>query len=143
MLCLFETPAGFALFKVLDQNRIKDHETLWEEFETLESAEKLLKLKAFSKFDSTTDAVAAAANLVRPNLSISKQGPLSTLATTCAAVPAITCARAPWSRSVPPECQAHRCIVALVQKLAGQRIATPWIPSNDHVETVPLPYAGG
>jgi nucleolar protein 58 len=65
MLCLFETPAGFALFKVLDQNRIKQHETIWEEFETLDKAEGLLKLKAFSKFDSTKDAVAAAANLVR------------------------------------------------------------------------------
>ena len=65
MLCLFETPAGFALFKVLDDKRIKEHETLWEEFETPEKASSLIKLKAFSKFDSTKDAVESAANIVR------------------------------------------------------------------------------
>jgi hypothetical protein len=66
MLCLFETPAGFALFKVLDHKRISNHETLWEEFETPAKAAALVKLKAFSKFDNTKDAVAAAANLVWP-----------------------------------------------------------------------------
>jgi nucleolar protein 58 len=74
MLCLFETPAGFALFKVLDSNRVKDYETLWEEFATPEKAAALVKLKAFSKFDNTKDAVAAAANLVRGSCETSSRG---------------------------------------------------------------------
>ena len=65
MLCLFETPAGFALFKVLDQDRLRDHESLWQHFETPEKAASLIQLKAFNKFDNTKDAVAAVANLVR------------------------------------------------------------------------------
>lgn len=65
MLCLFETPAGFALFKVLDEKRLKQTDTLAEQFETLEKASAVVKLHSFSKFDSTKDAVAAAANLVR------------------------------------------------------------------------------
>ena len=65
MLCLYETPAGFALFKVIDEKRIKDYESLWEEFETPEKAAEMVKLHSFSKFDNTQDAVAAAANIVR------------------------------------------------------------------------------
>ena len=65
MLCLFETPAGFALFKVLDQSKLSDVPQLWQEFETAKKASKVVKLKAFTKFDNTADALAAAANLVR------------------------------------------------------------------------------
>lgn len=65
MLCLFETPAGFALFKVLDQTKLSDIPSLWQEFETPQKASKVVKLKAFTKFDNTADALAAAANLVR------------------------------------------------------------------------------
>jgi nucleolar protein 58 len=49
MLVLFETPAGFALFKVLDDGKLKDPENLWKEFETAESARKMY---ACSKFGS-------------------------------------------------------------------------------------------
>lgn len=65
MLCLFETPAGFALFKVLDQSKLADLPSLWQEFDSPEKASKVVKLKAFTKFDNTADALAAAANLVR------------------------------------------------------------------------------
>lgn len=65
MLCLFETPAGFALFKVLDQSKLSDLPSLWQEFESPAKASKVVKLKAFTKFDNTADALAAAANLVR------------------------------------------------------------------------------
>ena len=65
MLCLYETPAGFALFKVVDESRLKDQENLWQQFETPEQAADIVKLHAFKKFDNTQDAVAAATDLVR------------------------------------------------------------------------------
>ncbi|KAJ7527674.1 hypothetical protein O6H91_16G065800 [Diphasiastrum complanatum] len=67
MLVLFETPAGFALFKVLDESKLdKD---LWKHFETADVARKIVKLKAFSKFENTTEALGAATSLVKSKLS--------------------------------------------------------------------------
>ncbi|XP_066318898.1 probable nucleolar protein 5-2 isoform X1 [Miscanthus floridulus] len=40
MLVLFETPAGFALFKVLDEGKLDKVEDLWKEFTTSDSARK-------------------------------------------------------------------------------------------------------
>jgi len=40
MLVLFETPAGFSLFKVLDDNKLKSADDIWKEFQTPESAKK-------------------------------------------------------------------------------------------------------
>ena len=91
MLVLFETPAGYALFKLLDkvhnrhtstlpspsrvtadvsrilvpcvsqphlqlarlQGKLKETDTLSEHFETPEAAAKIVKLKAFQKFEDT------------------------------------------------------------------------------------------
>ncbi|GLJ39421.1 hypothetical protein SUGI_0805120 [Cryptomeria japonica] len=64
MLVLFETPAGFALFKVLDEGKLSQVEDLWKEFQTTESARKVVKLKAFSKFENTAEALTAATLLV-------------------------------------------------------------------------------
>ncbi|KAM0951089.1 putative Nop domain-containing protein [Dioscorea sansibarensis] len=64
MLVLFETPAGFALFKVLDEGKLSNVEDLWKEFATSESARKVVKLKAFSKFENTTEALSAATLLI-------------------------------------------------------------------------------
>lgn len=64
MLCLFETPAGFALFKVLQEKKLKNLPALWQEFTTPDKAAELVKLKAFTKFEDTTDALSAVANLV-------------------------------------------------------------------------------
>ncbi|KAL6966237.1 Ribosomal RNA processing protein 1 A [Sarracenia purpurea var. burkii] len=50
MLVLFETPAGFALFKVLDEGKL--------------SKVEVVKLKAFSKFDNTSEALSAATLLI-------------------------------------------------------------------------------
>lgn len=70
MLLLFETAAGLALFKVLQEKKLLKADTdLWEHFETPEAAEKAVKLKAFSKFDNTTEALAAATALVESKLS--------------------------------------------------------------------------
>ena len=57
MYVLFETPAGFALFKVLKDSKLKDVDNLHKEFSTIEKAEKIVKLKAFKKFKDTKDAM--------------------------------------------------------------------------------------
>ena len=49
MLVLFETPAGFAVFKLLDEKKLKKSENLYEDFSTPESAKKVIKLKSFEK----------------------------------------------------------------------------------------------
>jgi hypothetical protein len=41
MLVLFETAAGFALFKVLDEGKLKQPDDLWREFETPNQAKKM------------------------------------------------------------------------------------------------------
>ncbi|XP_077240539.1 putative nucleolar protein 5-2 [Tasmannia lanceolata] len=64
MLVLFETPAGFALFKVLDEGKLSKVEDLWKEFATSDSARKVVKLKAFTKFDNTAEALSAATLLI-------------------------------------------------------------------------------
>ena len=42
---------------------------VWDDFETLDKAKKIAKLKAFGKFDNTTEALEAAASLVDSKLS--------------------------------------------------------------------------
>ncbi|TVU47042.1 hypothetical protein EJB05_06620 [Eragrostis curvula] len=64
MLVLFETPAGFALFKVLDEGKLDKVEDLWKEFQTSESARRVVKLKAFNKFENTSDALSAATLII-------------------------------------------------------------------------------
>ncbi|XP_077585967.1 nucleolar protein 58 isoform X2 [Stigmatopora nigra] len=64
MLVLFETAAGYAVFKVLDESKLKKVDSLHKEFETPEKANKIVKLKHFEKFQDTTDALAAATALV-------------------------------------------------------------------------------
>ncbi|KAM6945541.1 nucleolar protein 58 [Aplochiton taeniatus] len=60
MLVLFETAAGYAIFKVLDEAKLQEVDSLWKEFETPEKANKIVKLKHFEKFVDTTEALAAA-----------------------------------------------------------------------------------
>ncbi|OUS45775.1 hypothetical protein BE221DRAFT_115779 [Ostreococcus tauri] len=64
MLLLFETPAGYSLFKVKDEKKLGDVEKLQDAFSTVEGAKKMVSMKAFSKFENTTEALAAAATLV-------------------------------------------------------------------------------
>ncbi|KAJ1292311.1 hypothetical protein BS78_02G382800 [Paspalum vaginatum] len=64
MLVLFETPAGFALFKVLDEGKLSHVEDLWKDFASSESARKVVELKAFNKFENTSDALTAATLLI-------------------------------------------------------------------------------
>jgi nucleolar protein 58 len=59
MLVLFETAAGYAVFKMLNESKLSETENLYKEFETPEKASKLLQLQHFHKFDDTTIALAA------------------------------------------------------------------------------------
>jgi nucleolar protein 58 len=69
MLVLFETAAGFALFKVLKEKKLKKVESLADEFSTLEKATKLIKLKAFEKFNDSKSALKAVSQLLESKLS--------------------------------------------------------------------------
>lgn len=60
---LYESPAGYALFKLLDDSKISKPEDVWDNFDTVEKAKKSLKLEAFSKFDSTSKAVESLADI--------------------------------------------------------------------------------
>ncbi|XP_074294816.1 putative nucleolar protein 5-2 [Silene latifolia] len=60
MLLLFETSPGFALFKVLDEGKLSQIEEIEKEFASSDLARKVVKLKAFDKFENTTEALSAA-----------------------------------------------------------------------------------
>ncbi|XP_023319028.1 nucleolar protein 58-like [Trichogramma pretiosum] len=68
MLVLFETPAGYAIFKVLDESKIEKIDNLYHSFESPEGASRILKLKHFSKFEDTTEALAATTAAVEGKL---------------------------------------------------------------------------
>jgi len=68
-LVLFETPAGFAVFKLLDEKKLQSVENLYEDFSTAEAARKVIKLKSFEKFEDTTKALASAASLIEGKMS--------------------------------------------------------------------------
>ncbi|KAJ6883650.1 hypothetical protein NC652_030782 [Populus alba x Populus x berolinensis] len=88
MLLLFETPAGFALFKVLDEGKLSKVEDLGKEFSSPDSARKCLylallglnltviwyqhqvvKLKAFSKFENTSEALESVTKIIESSTS--------------------------------------------------------------------------
>lgn len=69
MLVLFETPAGYALFKLLDDGKLETPDDLYKSFESPELANKTIKLKAFSKFENTTDALSAVTAIVEGKVS--------------------------------------------------------------------------
>jgi len=60
MLVLFETPAGYAVFKLLDEKKLQQSDNLYEDFKTVDSAKGVVKLQSFSKFEDTTEALSAA-----------------------------------------------------------------------------------
>lgn len=68
MLVLFETPAGYAIFKVNDESKLKKVDNIFSEFESPEAANDFVKLKAFYRFTDTTEALAAASSLIESKL---------------------------------------------------------------------------
>jgi len=71
MLVLFETPAGYAIFKLLDEKKFQaqQSENLYEDFETLDAAKGMVKLQSFSKFEDTTEALSCATAAVEGKMS--------------------------------------------------------------------------
>ena len=69
MFVLFETPAGYALFKVLKDSKLKDVSELHKDFATPEKASKVIKLKAFKKFKDTKEAMKCVEKLLKGELS--------------------------------------------------------------------------
>jgi len=63
MLVLFETPAGFALFKVTDKAALANVDDIHKNFLTPDKASNIVKLKNFKKFEDTNEALAAAASI--------------------------------------------------------------------------------
>ena len=57
MLVLFETPAGYAVFKVQNESALKKVDNIWEEFSTAEKAQENLELVAFKRFKDVAEAV--------------------------------------------------------------------------------------
>ena len=53
MLVLFETPAGYAIFKLLDEKKFQAQQSdnLYEDFKTIDAAKGMVKLQCFSKFE--------------------------------------------------------------------------------------------
>lgn len=69
VLVLFETPGGFALFKVVKDGKLKDIDNLHRSFQTAEDAEKVVKLKAFKKFKDTEEAMKSVKKLLSGKVS--------------------------------------------------------------------------
>lgn len=74
MLALFETPAGYALFKVKDDSKLQPVDAIAGEFETAALAKKLVSLKDFCKFENTTAALASAAEVAEGRLAEDLKG---------------------------------------------------------------------
>lgn len=69
MLVLFETSAGFAVFKLLKEKKLAKAENLYKEFKTADKASKLLALRDFVKFDDMEDALATASATIKGKMS--------------------------------------------------------------------------
>ncbi|XP_021706703.1 nucleolar protein 58 isoform X1 [Aedes aegypti] len=79
MFVLYETPAGYAIFKLLDEKKLQEIDNLYLEFESPEKANKVVKLKHFEKFADTTEALSAATAAVEGKLSKSLKKTLKKL----------------------------------------------------------------
>lgn len=66
---LFETPGGFALFKVVKDGKLKDIDNLHKSFSTSEGADKIVQLKAFKKFKDTKEAMKSVEKLLQGKVS--------------------------------------------------------------------------
>ncbi|KAI6646570.1 Nucleolar protein nop5 [Oopsacas minuta] len=68
MLILFETAAGYAIFKLLDEKKLQESDNIFKEFESPDTATQLLKLQHFEKFADVTEALTAATAVVEGKL---------------------------------------------------------------------------
>jgi len=79
MLVLFETQAGYAVFKLLDNKKLEATDNLFEDFLTPQGASKVVTLKHFQKFIDTTEALAATTSIVEGKLPKSLRKTLKTI----------------------------------------------------------------
>jgi len=47
MLVISKTPAGYAIFKLIDEGKLAKSDSLYEDFETIDQARNVVKLKQF------------------------------------------------------------------------------------------------
>lgn len=64
MLVLFETPAGYALFKVLDEGTLEKASDIVKAFSDPDTASEVVTLQAFKKFKDTKEALIATDKLI-------------------------------------------------------------------------------
>uniref|UniRef100_A0A915E556 Nop domain-containing protein n=1 Tax=Ditylenchus dipsaci TaxID=166011 RepID=A0A915E556_9BILA len=57
MLVLFETPAGYAIFKLLDESKLKKVDNIWDEFSSSTKSQENLQLVAFKHFKDVEEAI--------------------------------------------------------------------------------------
>lgn len=69
MLVLFETSAGFAIFRVLKEKKLQKSENLYKEFQNPVKASKFIKLIHFEKFKDMEDALATASDTINGKMS--------------------------------------------------------------------------
>merc|ERR1712013_62907 len=69
MLVLFETAAGYAVFKLLDEKKLSQVDNLYQDFQTADKASEVVKLQMFKKFEDTTEALAAATASIEGKMS--------------------------------------------------------------------------
>jgi len=78
MLVLFETPAGYALFKLHDDAKLQNPNKLADIFQDIDKAKKLVSLAAFQKFSGTAEALSATTALLEGKMDDTLQNFLKT-----------------------------------------------------------------
>ncbi|KAF1591350.1 UNVERIFIED_CONTAM: Nucleolar protein 58, partial [Eudyptes robustus] len=63
MLVLFDTPAGYAIFKVLDESKLKKEEKVFDYFAEADSILEKLQLVSFKKFKDVNEALKASTSV--------------------------------------------------------------------------------
>ncbi|KRX08155.1 hypothetical protein PPERSA_01700 [Pseudocohnilembus persalinus] len=69
MLLLLETSAGYALFRVASEKKLKKIEDIYTYLQDPENASKIIDLQAFSKFKDTTEALKSSVKLISGKMS--------------------------------------------------------------------------
>ncbi|CAD5206297.1 unnamed protein product [Bursaphelenchus okinawaensis] len=63
MLVLFETPAGYAVFKVLDESKLKKEDKVFDNFADSDTILEKLQLVSFKKFKDVNEALKASTSV--------------------------------------------------------------------------------
>ncbi|TKR96640.1 hypothetical protein L596_010634 [Steinernema carpocapsae] len=63
MHVLFETAAGYAVFKLLDEGKIQKADDVWDQLNTPEKLQESLQLINFKKFKTTAEALEGAVDM--------------------------------------------------------------------------------